>query len=669
MELEQAKPRAVLLYRASSKKQTDSENDIPLQRNILKPWAERNGWVFVCEKVEGGVSGFKVSANDRDKIQEIKAMAERREFDILGIYMSDRLGRIAEETPLIVSYLNARGIKVISYREGEITTNTHTDKLMTYIRYWQAQGESMKTSARCCDALIDNVRNGRWRGGMPPFGYKSISRGTLNYKGKPILDVEIDTEASEAVKLMFSLYGKEHYGTRLIAKHLNDKGIETPQKTLWNASLVSKVLRCKTYIGIYQLHKQVKSKPLVESPRMEHLRIISDEEFYEVQRLLRVNNNNPDREYSPTRHGQLLLTGLLYCGQCGEKITSFYNIKATERNKPEGERQKTYLYRCRGYMKPLSSRPNCKPSMWTAEIVDQAVIADAKNFILTIDREKLLSGYETTAKERLKAASDKMKKAEAQAVQIEKEVKKLKDEIMKTILGESKFSQDLLNEMLANKTAEWSGATEARASAELELHAAEEEIARQKTVCAELDTWSEKFERQEQSGKKAMLLNIIDRVTIRADRIEISYKIKLDELTATKPTRQSLIFDDVDTTPIDCPELQQQGVKRYALPRLRTPTCRIFKLHRKKAFGAVLFKRLSKEVCGKCVAATNLTLLRGLAMLACPNRIHPIRVRRTNALFCFLRFRTRTPPKTMSRRHLEHFIRTKSVFLQSPSRR
>ena len=94
----QTKPRVVLLYRASSKQQTDSDNDIPLQRNYLKPWAERQGWGFRCEFVEGGVSGYKISANDRDAIQKIKLMADRREFDILGIYMSDRLGRIAEET-------------------------------------------------------------------------------------------------------------------------------------------------------------------------------------------------------------------------------------------------------------------------------------------------------------------------------------------------------------------------------------------------------------------------------------------------------------------------------------------------------------------------------------------------------------------------------------------
>lgn len=59
MEKLQAKPRTVLLYRASSKKQTDSDNDIPLQRNILKPWAEQKGWEFVKEFVDAYTTNCK----------------------------------------------------------------------------------------------------------------------------------------------------------------------------------------------------------------------------------------------------------------------------------------------------------------------------------------------------------------------------------------------------------------------------------------------------------------------------------------------------------------------------------------------------------------------------------------------------------------------------------
>ena len=95
------KNRMVLLLRNSSKKQAEKkigedgriEYDIPLQRSILTPWAEKQGYVIVKELVEGGVSGFKISAEKRDAVIELKEMANRGGFDVLGIYMSDRLGK------------------------------------------------------------------------------------------------------------------------------------------------------------------------------------------------------------------------------------------------------------------------------------------------------------------------------------------------------------------------------------------------------------------------------------------------------------------------------------------------------------------------------------------------------------------------------------------------
>ena len=76
--------RAVVLLRASSKQQTDREHDfdIPQQKSILLPFVESKGWDLVKVFTEGGVSGFKVSANDRDAIQDIKKMAEESKVAI-----------------------------------------------------------------------------------------------------------------------------------------------------------------------------------------------------------------------------------------------------------------------------------------------------------------------------------------------------------------------------------------------------------------------------------------------------------------------------------------------------------------------------------------------------------------------------------------------------------
>lgn len=64
--------RVCCLYRVSTTKQVDlnAENqaDIPVQRKACHEFAERMGWTIVREEQEAGVSGFKVSAYDRDKL-------------------------------------------------------------------------------------------------------------------------------------------------------------------------------------------------------------------------------------------------------------------------------------------------------------------------------------------------------------------------------------------------------------------------------------------------------------------------------------------------------------------------------------------------------------------------------------------------------------------------
>ena len=377
----EAQPRIVLLYRASSKKQTDSENDIPLQRNILRPWADGQG-KFICEFVEGGVSGFKVSAVNRDAIIEIKAMADRGEFDILGIFMSDRLGRRADETPLIVAYLNARGVKVVSFCEGEISAKTHTDKLLTYIRYWQAEAESIKNSERITYAMEQNVKEGKWRGGNPPYGYKMVSNGTLNFKGRPIFDVVVDVEAAEVVKEIFSLY-KRHYGVKTIAKYLNDNNMSSRRNTLWSYAQISAILKNKLYIGIYELGKKTKVKMI--SPIMEHLRIITDEDFYNVQKLFKENSKWKEGK-RPTIRGSQLLTGLLVC-ECGQKYTSQINkIAKVQVDDTIGYREQSF-YRCGSYR--VSTVVRCENKLYNIKELDELISHEIKSFVSEFIKQKI----------------------------------------------------------------------------------------------------------------------------------------------------------------------------------------------------------------------------------------------------------------------------------------
>ena len=102
----------------------------------------------MLEKAEKGVSGSKVSASKRDVIQELRSEASKGNFDILLVYMFDRLGRIESETPFVLEWFVQHGIQMWSTHEGQRRIESHGDKLMNYIRFWQAAGESEKTSMR-----------------------------------------------------------------------------------------------------------------------------------------------------------------------------------------------------------------------------------------------------------------------------------------------------------------------------------------------------------------------------------------------------------------------------------------------------------------------------------------------------------------------------------------
>ena len=159
--------RVQCLYRVSTTKQVDHDDqnqaDIPVQRKACREFAKKMGWIIVGEEQETGVSGFKVSADDRDKLQLVKEKAELKKFDILLVFMFDRLGRRSDETPFVVEWFVKKGIRVWSVNEGEQRFESHTDRLTNYIRFWQADGESQKTSIRTKTALSQMVLEGRFR--------------------------------------------------------------------------------------------------------------------------------------------------------------------------------------------------------------------------------------------------------------------------------------------------------------------------------------------------------------------------------------------------------------------------------------------------------------------------------------------------------------------------
>lgn len=83
--------RVYCLYRVSTLGQVEKD-DIPMQRQACHEFARERSWRIVEESSEKGVSGFKQSAQQREALVAIKQAAILKKFDVLLVFMFDRLG-------------------------------------------------------------------------------------------------------------------------------------------------------------------------------------------------------------------------------------------------------------------------------------------------------------------------------------------------------------------------------------------------------------------------------------------------------------------------------------------------------------------------------------------------------------------------------------------------
>ena len=319
--------RVCCLYRVSTTKQVDHDDqnqaDIPVQRKACREFAERIGWTIVYEEQENGVSGFKVSANDRDKIQLIKEYAEQGKFDILLVFMFDRIGRRAEETPFVVEWLINHGIQVWSVNEGEQRIDTHVDRLTNYIRFWQADGESEKTSIRTKTALGQLVEDGGFKGGLAPYGYDLVKSGRFNKRKHEVFELAINEAEAAVVRIIFDKYVHEGFGAQRIATYLNNLGYRARTSKMWHHASVRGIICNLTYTGVLRSGES-------RSQTLPHLQIITPELFEAAQhiRTSRANSAEQERRVPLNTRGQSLLAGNVFCGHCGSRLALTTNGKA-----------------------------------------------------------------------------------------------------------------------------------------------------------------------------------------------------------------------------------------------------------------------------------------------------------------------------------------------------
>ena len=517
--------RVVCLYRVSTVGQVEKD-DIPMQKQYCREFAQRQpGWEIIKEFSEKGVSGFKVSAKNRDAVQEIQKLALQGAFDILLVFMFDRLGRKDDETPFVVEWFVKNGIEVWSAQEGQQRFDTHVDKLLNYIRYWQASGESIKTSVRVKTRISQLTEEGYYTGGKVPYGYRLEDKGRKNKRNKAVCDLAIDPDEAEIVKLIFQKYVYEGYGSQRICRYLAEQGFHNRKGGKIPTTSINRIIKNPLYIGILCNGESKSAEVLTD------LQIVDVELFERAQNIVqsRAKPHASNKGEIPlTTRGQSLLVGNVYCGHCGRRLT--LTTCGQKYKKKDG----TIV--TRSYPRYLCSYNTQHPgecggpsSYGTAKVdslIDQIVRIQLER-IQTAPPQDLIREQHGREVEIAKA---KLNLLNNQYQQKQRDYQDLRAETIRVIQGTSRLNVDLLNSIVAETTAQIKELEQQIKTAETELHELTHGAEQARQDYAQLMSWAGLYDKCTFEAKKMIAAQFIKTVHIKRNyEIEIEFNVAFTE--------------------------------------------------------------------------------------------------------------------------------------------
>ncbi len=514
------KKRVCPLYRVSTLGQVDHD-DIPMQKECCRDFvAQHSDWVIQREFFEKGVSGFKTSAKDWDAIQELQKMALRGEFDVLLVYMFDRLGRRDDETPFIVEWFVRSGIEVWSVKEGQRRFDNHVDKLLNYITFWQASGESIKTSIRTKTRMEQLTAEGNYTGGVPSYGYKLVHNGRMNKRNREVYDLAIDEEAAKIIQLIFHKYVHEGYGAQRICRYLADNFIRKADGGDFPNTTINRILKNRMYLGIIH-NGEAESKIIPE------LQIIDPETFEEAQKLMAARTTRHS-ETPLNMSGHALMKGNIYCGHCGNRLTL-----ATSGHKRRGgdgrlHRVTRFRYQCHyGVRHPHDCDGQSAYSVDKLDAIVERVMLYQLGRIRASDGRQSVQAAHRARRAQARSWHGQVQK---QLAERRAELADYQNEILKVIRGQSSFTQEVLAPLIQQAQSEVDALSAELDKAQAKLDSCEEDTSDELKEYTQLQTWADLYKTCSFDEKKVIVSRFIKKLTVRRDyRIEVEFNVSFED--------------------------------------------------------------------------------------------------------------------------------------------
>ncbi len=388
--------------------------------------------------------------------------------------------------------------------------------------------------------------NGLYIGSHVAYGYKKLETDRNR--------IIPDEYAADIVRKIFD-WKLKGLSSASIADKLNELGVAAPseykrqlggnyksgfqknRRAKWSAVTINRILKNKIYIGVLEQGKRekvnYKLNKIVEKPESEwavkentHEAIISKADFENVAKLL-----NLDTRKSPEEETLFMLSGLMFCGECGRSM-----VRRCNRYK---DKQSIY-YICATYNKGKG----CSRHSIGQSVVEDILLDAIKRHIEHVARlDELLS----TIRDREVNYDD--------IVANDREILAKYKELDQCKKVEMSLHRDLAAGIISIKEYEQFKNNFAHKSAEIEatIRKLQEEI---ETVFKEglfADEWIDTFTKTGNitSLDRSIVLSLVEKITIHEEnRIEITFKYQDEYETLCRI---------IETLPVSLKEVGSNG--------------------------------------------------------------------------------------------------------------
>ena len=452
--------------------QVGDSNSIVNQKKYLESYAEQRGYTNIKHYTDDGWSGGNFN---RPAWKQLEADIEAGKVAHVIVKDMSRIGRDYLQTGFYTEvFFREHGVHFIAIANSVDSDDQNSNEFAPFLNImneWYLRDLSRKQRT----AIRVKGESGKPTTNCAIYGYKKMPGDKYSWY--------IDEEAAEVVRRIFRLTieGKGPYD---IARILYDDKVETPAVYLgkqkkgvwkskeefpnpynWSGYIVGQILSKPEYMGHtvnFRSHKQsYKDKNPVMNPKEDWMifenthEAIVDKETWELAQKLRK---------TPRRHDTLgeanPLTGLLFCADCGAKMTNHRSRGGTESSPYPSD-----FYDCSTYTLAHQKRTHacCGHYIRTKAVRELVLntIRTVSTFAISNQEEfaeKVRAASQIKQKEAAKETKRKLNKDKKRIAELDNIIKKLyesfaigriTDERFDTLLAEYEAEQKTLQASVA----------------------------------------------------------------------------------------------------------------------------------------------------------------------------------------------------------------------------